>query len=154
MWSSIYHKIFAGIRCILRIVCACSICCECPRASGCISPFLEENFQQHCYIVIYSPGLSMHEQYLRSGNVYDRHLQQAARLAVSCRDSCHTSCWGIMIICYFDSRYLIIISTLLQIASGLISLKKVHTLGDAYLLVVMYPLSLLLVMGLQHIGWD
>ena len=37
---------------------------------------------------------------------------------------------------------------------GLMALKKVHTVFDGYLILTLYPLSLLLVSTLEKFGWN
>ena len=43
---------------------------------------------------------------------------------------------------------------LVEVAIACMALKKTHTMFDAYLILSLYPISLVIVAGLEAIGWD
>lgn len=43
---------------------------------------------------------------------------------------------------------------LVQLAMAFMAFKKTHTMFDAYLILSLYPISLMLVASLEAIGWD
>lgn len=43
---------------------------------------------------------------------------------------------------------------LVEIAIGIMAFKKTHTMFDAYLILSLYPISLVIVAVLEAVGWD
>lgn len=43
---------------------------------------------------------------------------------------------------------------LVQVAIAVMALKKVHTMFDAWMILALYPVSLVLVATLEAMGWD